>query len=261
MLWRGRPCSRQFSREYVKETRQSFMDLSTSELDMFLMGQLIAFTNSSDGVVVESRHGDQEKRKSYCSFFHQAKPICRETFRFLHGIGEKKLKNVSKALRLGGIGPRVHGNTRRLPKHTLTLSSVEYIIRFLLNYCEQHGLLLPGRVPGYSSTDVKLLPSSKSKRGIWSIYREAAEQNTAVHSVAYSTFCRLWKAQLPYIIIMKPMTDLCWTCQQNSYLYMRATGSDLTGDLTEKTDALNAANEHLRIVTVERSFSARTVRR
>ena len=49
-----------------------------------------------------------------------------------------------------GMQPRVHGNTKRLPKHTLTLESVEYVLRFLLNYFEQHGILLPGRVPGYA---------------------------------------------------------------------------------------------------------------
>ena len=146
----------------------------------------------------------------------------------------------------------MHGNTKRLPKHTLTraLSSVEYVIRFLLNFCEHHGLLLPGRVPGYSRTDIKLLPSSTSKRGIWRTYREAAEQDTTVHSVAYTTFCCLWKAQLPYIIIMKPMTDLCWTCQQNSNAILRASNCPEAAMST----VVEKAMEHLRIVQVERSF-------
>ena len=32
--------------------------------------------------------------------------------------------------------------------------AAKYVVRFLQNYFEQHGFLLPGRVPGY---DIKLL--------------------------------------------------------------------------------------------------------
>ena len=124
------------------------------------------------------------------------------------------------------------------------------MVRFLLNYSEQHGLLLPGRVPGYARDDIKLLPSSKSKRGIWRIYRQAAEQDTSIQAVAYTTFCRLWKAQLPSLIIMKPMTDLCWTCQQNSSAILQASNFP---DRV-KSDVLKKAEEHLLIVQKERFF-------
>ena len=248
--WGGKPCSEHFSVDYLRETRLSFKDLTREQLDLILMGQLIATTNTST-ITKESRHQPQMRKHGYSTgHFHQGNAICAEMFRFIHGIGEKRLRNISKALRLNGIAPRVHGNTRRLPKNTLSKESVEYVVCFLLNYSEQHGLFLPGRVPGYARDDIKLLPSSKSKRGIWRIYYEAAEQDPSVHAVAYTTFCRLWKALVPSLIIMKPMTDLCWTCQQNSSAILRASNFPER----VKSDVLKKAEEHLFIDQKERSF-------
>ena len=110
-----------------------------------------------------------------------------------------------------------------------------------------HGLLLPGLVPEYSRTDIKLLPSSVSKRGIWKEYQVAM---TAAHkrAAAYRTFCRQWQTLLPSLVIMTPMSDLCWTCQQNSAAVQRATSSDV-----EKSAALPEYLDHLSMVTLERS--------
>ena len=100
----------------------------------------------------------------------------------------KKTKNIATSLHCNGIEPRVHGNKRRLPH---TLSSVEYVIHFLLQYSEQHALLLPGRIPGYSTDVIKLLPSSTSKRKVWQIYLSDTQHSDDVKSVAYRTFCLL----------------------------------------------------------------------
>ena len=49
---------------------------------------------------------------------------------------------------------------------------------------------------------------------------------------------------------MKPMSDLCWQCQQNSTAILRAANHPDA----EKSDAIKAAEEHLTIVQKERSF-------
>ena len=164
-------------------------------------------------------------------------------FRFLHTIGQKRLKNLAKSLKNNGLAPRIHGNTKRLPPNTLSTSSVDFVICFLLNYADQNGILLPGRIPGYTRSDIKLLPSSMSKRGVWRTYRES-------HTVAYTTFCSLWRSLLPAIVIMKPISDLCFECQKNSTAIVRAANSH---DV-EKSAVLKKAEEHLRIVQMERSF-------
>ena len=96
-----------------------------------------------------------------------------------------------------------------------TFELTEFVVRFLLNYAEQNALLLSERVPGYSRSDIKLLPSSLSKRSIWKTYHSAADEEASIHAVAYTTFCHLWRSLLP-------MTDLCWTCHQNSTVILRA---------------------------------------
>ena len=183
----------------------------------------------------------------YTSYYHQGKSVCSQMFRFLHGVS-KKLYNITMSLSKNGLTPRVHGNTKQLPMHTLTC--MEYVVRFLLNYTEQHALLLPGRVPGYSRDDVKLLPSSTTKRAIWRVYQDAAAGNDSIHTVANSTFCQLWRKQLPSIRLMKPMTDLCWTCQQNSSAILKAANCPER----QKSSVVEEAREHLRIVQCERSF-------
>ena len=85
-------------------------------------------------------------------------------------------------------------------------------------------MVLPGRVPGYKRTDVKLLPSSTTKHQVWELCQEAAAEKS-MKSVGYSTFTRLWRELLPYIIVMKPMTDLCWLCPRNSTIISRSSNS------------------------------------
>ena len=46
-----------------------------------------------------------------------------------------------------GLTLRVHGNTKRLPKHALKLDKVKNLITFLHNYAEKNAIL-PGRIPG-----------------------------------------------------------------------------------------------------------------
>ena len=246
----GQSCSTQFSQDHLVSIRQSCAELSRSELDLVILGQLLACTNRSSGVVTSSRHTAANRERSSTAFLHQGQPVCVKTFRMLHGIGEKKLKNLMKSLKEDGLAPRVHGNSKRRPHNALSFTSIEYVIRFLLTYTEQNALLLPGRVPGYSRSDIKLLPSSVSKRGIWRVYHAAAEDDVAVHAVAYSTFCKLWKTLLPSVVIMKPMSDLCAQCHQNSTALLRAANLPES----EKTAAIQDAQEHLRVVQLERSY-------
>ena len=72
---------------------------------------------------------------------------------------------------------------------------------------DSNAMLLPGRIPGYKDSDVKLLPSSTTKHAIWELYLQAAAASV-MRAVAYSTFTQLWHQLLPYIVVMKPMSDL-----------------------------------------------------
>ena len=248
--YKNNSCSNQFSYSYYLSFRSMCKELSPRELDMAILGQLAALANNDEIVSIEGRHIPSECIRLHCDYTHKSKPVCLRTFLFLHAMGIKRMKNLMKSYQQNGMQTRVHGNTKRLPAHSLSLESIQHVVKFLLNYTEENGLLLPGRVPGYKRSDVKLLPSSTSKRGIWKKYTDATEGDVTVHSVAYSTFCRLWKVLLPSIILMQPMTDLCWQCQKNSSTILRAANSPEQ----EKSVALSNALEHLKIVKVERSF-------
>ena len=101
---------------------------------MVLLGQLIATTNTSSQVVRDSRHLEKERERAYTSYYHAGKIVCAKTFLFLHTIGKRRLRNLALNLRENGLTPRVHGNSRRQPKHSLSYQSVEYVVGFLLNY-------------------------------------------------------------------------------------------------------------------------------
>ena len=159
-------------------------------------------------------------------------------------------ENLFTSFQKQGTLTRVHGNLKRLPSHTLSFSSVEHVVSFIVNYAEENSILLPGRIPGYKACDMKLLPSSNSKKEIWRLYETASLAREDIHVVAYTTFCRLWKLLLPDIIMIRPMSDLCWHCQQNSHLILRSANST---DI-EKTRNLDNALEHLHVVAAERSF-------
>ena len=59
---------------------------------------------------------------------------------------------------------RVHKNTRRLPHNALSFDEIITVVKFVENYAEQHAILLPERIPTYKRGDMKLLPSSTSKK-------------------------------------------------------------------------------------------------
>lgn len=122
---KGAPCFRQCSLSYVEEFRASSAELTPAELDMVIMGQLMAGMNTNDTASTIARHKGDDREKCYTTFTHQGKLVCIRMFKFLHGIGEKRLKNLMK---LNGLCPRVHGNTNRRLNHALCFSSTEYVV-------------------------------------------------------------------------------------------------------------------------------------
>ena len=64
-----------------------------------------------------------------------------------------------------------------------------------------------------------------SKQKVWQKFIDCCNTTRArelgMQPVAYRTFCRLWTEQLGYIVVGKPRSDLCWTCQQNSMAIMK----------------------------------------
>ena len=220
-----KPCSEQFTFDHYFEFRMQCKELTRVELDMALLGQLSAFTFSSEQTMRSTtyRHPSNSRQHSYSTFTltHRGRKVCRKTFLFLHGISEKRLKNLKANFLKSGLSPRVHGNTRHLPANTTPFADTQQVVHFIQTYAEAHAILLPGRIPGYKRSDLKLLPSSTTKRQVWLLY--SASLDSTHHRVAYSTFNIMWQKFVPHIMVTKPMSDLCWVCQKNSVAIMRAS--------------------------------------
>ena len=78
----------------------------------------------------------------------------------------------------------------------------------------------PRSYPWLQRDDLQLLPSSVTKREVWELYHQIEQDGFT--AVCYSLFCQLWKKLTPQVVVTKPMSDLCWTCQKNSAIIMRA---------------------------------------
>ena len=80
-------------------------------------------------------------------------------------------------------------------------------ITFIKNYAETHGILQPGRIPGFKRMDVQL-PNQNTKREIWNDYiRANAPSSSGI--AGYMSFINISKTFTPHIVITKPRSDLC----------------------------------------------------
>ena len=73
---------------------------------------------------------------------------------------------------------------------TCTLYTTVHYFYTQLTRLQRH--VLPGRVPGYEESDVKLLASTIIKQTIWELYLQAAA-TISMRAVAHLTFTQLWR--------------------------------------------------------------------
>ena len=85
----------------------------------------------------------------------------------------------------------------------------------------ENAISLPGRIPGFKSDEIKVPSLFKTKKSVWRVY-EAACETSDVQAVGYTKFLKLWEQFYLNVVITKPMTDLCFTCQQNTSKLQRA---------------------------------------
>ena len=220
----GSPCHKMLSAVQYHEMRDECRELSRQELDLVIMGELRALTARSSRTWRET-----ERVRSHTKFLFSGQPVCLTTFCFLHCIGRGKFTATKSSWLQNGLRPQQH--TCVTPHNATSYTEITRVVHFILQYAEDHGILLPGRVPGYKRNDLQLLPSHTTKRDVWQLYYSALEEDHS-HAVCYSLFCRLWKQLTPQVVVTRPMSDLCWTCQRNSNLIMRSHNQPLE----EKTE-------------------------
>ncbi len=185
------------------------------------------------------------------TYYVNANPVCRTTFKFLHVISQDKLTALLKWYKDNGLQPRRQKKSggRVHSSRVLSFQDVQNVVTFLLNYAEVNAIVLPGRIATFKRWDVKVLPSSETRSSVWRKY-SAAMANTERRAVGNSTFRKLWRQLVPNIVITKPRSDICLECHQyNNAIYRSA-------NLPEgvKSAKLQKQEQHLLIVTQETSL-------
>ena len=193
------------SEESTMFNLKNCLELSSAELDLVILASIQAFTRSES--IGES---------------FQSKPICKEMFLHFYCVGYSWFRQLKEHYEKHGIALRQHDSTKRLPENTLPQSTIEDVYSFIANYVEENAISLPGRIPGFKSNEVKILLSSETKIGVLRVY-ETAYKAVDKHPVSYSKFLQIWGQFYPYVVISKPVTDLCMTCQQNTNKLQHAT--------------------------------------
>ena len=159
----GKPCSSVFPVEYYIETRSQASLLTRQQLNLVLLGSVMS-TTAVEKDVTRGRHKPIKRQRLSTGYMHRGYQLCKTTFNFLYGIGKHRVPAIRKDFVSNGLEVRVHGNTRRAPHHASSFSTIKNTILFIQNYAEQNAILLPGRIPNQKRDDVKLLPSSDSKK-------------------------------------------------------------------------------------------------
>ena len=227
-VWQFRQCD---LLNYISSCREFL----SNELDLVILGQLAAlFSNYKIG---------EKRQRNLTVYKHRGITICRETFCFVHGIGKRRLEALKTHFTNNGLTTRQHGNTKRLPHNTTDTDTISHCVKYIENHANVHGLCLPGRVPCHRDLQSKvlLLPSHHSKAFVHRQYEEICREEKSYVPMLYGLFCQTWSQFLPYVIAIKPRSDLCFTCQENNGLIIKSANSEIS----EKSSALKIQQDHL----------------
>ena len=160
----GNPCSTLFTEEHYMDLRAQASFLTHEQLDLVILGSIMATVSRDEFRPTYTRHKPAKRQKIVTAYMHHGHHLCKATYNFLHGVGNHRVKAVKLNYLENGLSVRTHGNTRKSPHNALSFIQVSNIVKFIQNYAEQNAILLPGRIPAFKRDDLKLLPSSDSKK-------------------------------------------------------------------------------------------------
>ena len=239
-------CWKQFSRAMVTNTRQKSLELSRNELDLVILANIQA------GRVAEMPWQDSASnstaKRIVINYKYSGKSICRSMFCFLYAVSLKRLKNLIKHYSTEGLTTRVHKLSQRKPHNQTSYEVANRVKDFIEFFADNHALPLPGRLPSHKDYRVMLLPTDMTKMYVYNQYIKVCEKEHFDGFMSRWTFQRIWNELCPYVSVMKPATDLCFTCQQNAGLLMRS--ANLSEEV--KSHRLQEAQQHLTQAKLQR---------
>ena len=244
----GQPCHTRYPPEELSDVRLQYGSMTHDELDIAVLAKLSCGMHRTTMTTQSRKKGQKERNTMRTDFYHHGFRICRDVFKSLHGISQNKLTALITHYKVAGVEARVHHNKRKLPANAMKFDDTRAVVNFVVNYAKANAILLPGRTPGHWKSDVKLLPTNCTKKTVYVQYCSSVDA-AGTRKASLRTFRRLWRQLLPYIVTMRPATDLCWYCQKG--VTKLARSANLPD--AEKSVAVRDYEDHLRRATMERS--------
>ena len=243
------PCHLKFSPEDIEQCQLQYLALITEQRDIALLAKIEVGIHMESQTRKSKKSQQSIRQVSRTDYQHRGINVCRKFFRYLHCVGDDKITDMIKHYKENGVEPRVHGNTKKLPKNALEYKDRKAVVDFILNFATLHAIQLPVRTPKHWVSDVQLLPTDMNKATVYAQYKASMDAEPAGKTVSLRTFQRLWKSLVPFVCTMPPASDLCWTCQQLTY--------KIRSDYNKEEDRMITSHEpqeHLRIVKLERAY-------
>ncbi|KAK7485394.1 hypothetical protein BaRGS_00023342 [Batillaria attramentaria] len=145
-------------------------------------------------------------------------------------ISQNKLTACLAHYMKHGVTPPEEWGGRKFNSKAFKPEDIQNTDRFIQNFAEDCALVLPGRIPGFKRSDIQILPSAYTKAAVWEHYRRLM-QARGLRAMGKSSFFNTWAEYTPYIVVGKPMSDLCWALQPEQ-----------RADTTNSTPARGRAN-------------------
>lgn len=82
----GRGCN-MFSKAEIESSRLDCQGLAKDELDMAILGELMAGMNTSDDCGPSHKHRKSIRQRSRVTYMYKGREVCSQAFRFFHDIG------------------------------------------------------------------------------------------------------------------------------------------------------------------------------
>ena len=176
----------------LKDYRVSISELTKDERDLVILSQISAHRTRTDIVPVN-------RCTNHYYFAHI--PICQETFRFLHSVGQKQLESLIKHLDSCGLTPRTHDNRGKVPHNALQFEDRVHVKTFIENTAVARGIPLPGRLPNAKDLTVTLLPTDTTKASLHREYVAACQKDNNRRPYGLNAFKVLWLTLCPQVRI------------------------------------------------------------
>lgn len=162
--WHGKPCCTLFSVSHYHGVWDECRQLSSNELDLVVMGQLLALMHRGD--ITQTTYTKEQKRSCTC-FKHGGHDICIKTFCFCAYLRLVQIwSNQSKLLFQWALSleTSLHQALPCLMPHWYRVCCC-----LSQKLAEDNAILLPGHISGYKCNDI--VHPTQQKTAVWQLCR------------------------------------------------------------------------------------------